>query len=146
MIRQRSSWQYSVFPRTSIWKAIQRLEKDGVVIDPSKKGYKLSQAILLPEVIASNTQLTASKRTMKHPIGRQIGIEAQGPTWPIRSPLERPRSYYYCPDQGASTCPFISSLTPPPAELLSIPLMVAGAIYKAIKDLTLIDIGYQVGQ
>ena len=48
--------------RTSIWKAIQRLEKDGVVIESlKKKGYKLvSGDILLPEVIASNTQLTVS--------------------------------------------------------------------------------------
>ena len=48
--------------RTSIWKAIQRLEKDGVIIESlKKKGYKLvSGDILLPEVIASNTQLTVS--------------------------------------------------------------------------------------
>ena len=48
--------------RTSIWKAIQRLEKDGVVIESlKKKGYKLvSGDILLPEVIASNTQLTVT--------------------------------------------------------------------------------------
>ena len=48
--------------RTSIWKAIQRLEKMGSSSNPlKKKGYRLvSGDILLPEVIASNTQLTVS--------------------------------------------------------------------------------------
>ena len=65
--------------RTSIWKAIQRLEKDGVVIESlKKKGYKLvSGDILLPEVIAKNTQLTVSlnEQCSSTQLDAKLGIE-----------------------------------------------------------------------
>ena len=68
--------ELGVFLRTSIWKAIQRLEKDGVVIESlKKKGYRLvSGDILLPDVIASNTQLTVTLNEECHStqLGRKI--------------------------------------------------------------------------
>ena len=106
--------------RTSIWKAIQRLEKDGVVIESlKKKGYKLvSGDILLPEVIASNTQLTVSlnEQCSSTQLDAKLGIEAhqegKPSTWPIRSPLEKAALVVTTTAliKGASTCPFISSL------------------------------------
>ena len=46
--------------RTSIWKAIQRLQQEGLEIDSIKnRGYKLIQGdLILPDLIQENTNLT----------------------------------------------------------------------------------------
>ena len=46
--------------RTSIWKAIQRLQQEGLVIDSIKnKGYKLIQGdLILPDLIQEKTNLS----------------------------------------------------------------------------------------
>ena len=115
--------------RTSIWKAIQRLEKDGVVIESlKKKGYRLvSGDILLPEVIASNTQLTVS-------------LNEECSSTQLDAGKGRFGRDYYSPDQGGIYMSLHLKPQLPPAELPPYTLMVAGAIYKAIKNLTLIDV------
>ena len=136
--------------RTSIWKAIQRLEKDGVVIESlKKKGYKLvSGDILLPEVIASNTQLTVSlnEQCSSTQLDAKLGIEAhqEGKALYLANSQSAGKGRfgrdYYCPDQGGIYMSLHLKPQLPPAELPPYTLMVAGAIYKAIKNLTLIDI------
>ncbi len=50
--------------RTSIWKAIQRLEKDGVVISLKRGWNMVSGDILLPDVIIKIHNWPFCKRTM----------------------------------------------------------------------------------
>ena len=136
--------------RTSIWKAIQRLEKDGVVIESlKKKGYKLvSGDILLPEVIAKNTQLTVSlnEQCSSTQLDAKLGIEThqEGKALYLANSQSAGKGRfgrdYYCPDQGGIYMSLHLKPQLPPAELPPYTLMVAGAIYKAIKNLTLIDI------
>ena len=101
--------------RTSIWKAIQRLEKDGVVIESlKKKGYRLvSGDILLPEVIASNTQLTVTLNEECHStqLDAKLGMEAhkEGRALYLAASVGTTTALI----KGASTCPFISSLNCP---------------------------------
>ena len=120
--------------RTSIWKAIQRLEKDGVVIESlKKKGYKLvSGDILLPEVIAKNTQLTVSlnedcgSTQLDAKLGIESHQEGKALYLPIRNPLERAALVVttIAPIKGASTCPLHLKPQLPPAELPPYTLMV----------------------
>mgnify|MGYP001085298759 CR=1 FL=1 len=130
--------------RTSIWKAIQRLEKDGVVIESlKKKGYKLvSGDILLPEVIASNTQLTVSlnEECSSTQLDAKLGIEAhkEGNALYLAKSQSAGKGRfgrdYYSPDQGGIYMSLHLKPQLPPAELPPYTLMVAGAIYKAIKN------------
>ncbi|EQC77218.1 Biotin-protein ligase / Biotinoperon repressor [Streptococcus sp. HSISM1] len=136
--------------RTSIWKAIQRLEKDGVVIESlKKKGYRLvSGDILLPEVIASNTQLTVTLNEECHStqLDAKLGMEAhkEGRALYLATSQSAGKGRfgrdYYSPDQGGIYMSLHLKPQLPPAELPPYTLMVAGAIYKAIKNLTLIDV------
>ena len=136
--------------RTSIWKAIQRLEKYGVVIESlKKKGYRLvSGDILLPDVIASNTQLTVTLNEECHStqLDAKLGIEAhkEGKALYLAKSQSAGKGRfgrdYYSPDQGGIYMSLHLKPQLPPAELPPYTLMVAGAIYKAIKNLTLIDI------
>ena len=81
--------------RTSIWKAIQRLEKEGIEIESVKKrGYKiLSGDLLIPQVIEEHCPLTVSYNP--HSLSTQLDAKNA---------------------------------------------MVAAAIYKALKNLALLDI------
>ena len=136
--------------RTSIWKAIQRLEKDGVVIESlKKKGYRLvSGDILLPEVIANNTQLTVTLNEECHStqLDAKLGMEAhkEGRALYLAKSQSAGKGRfgrdYYSPDQGGIYMSLHLKPQLPPAELPPYTLMVAGAIYKAIKNLTLIDV------
>lgn len=136
--------------RTSIWKAIQRLEKEGVVIESlKKKGYKLiSGDILLPEVIASNTNLNVSlnEHCSSTQLDAKLGMEAnhEGNTLYLANSQSAGKGRfgrsYYCPDQGGIYMSLHLKPQLPPAELPPYTLMVAAAICKAIKNLTLIDV------
>lgn len=136
--------------RTSIWKAIQRLEKEGVVIESlKKKGYKLiSGDILLPEVIASNTHLNVSlnEHCSSTQLDAKLGMEAnhEGNTLYLANSQSAGKGRfgrsYYCPDQGGIYMSLHLKPQLPPADLPPYTLMVAAAICKAIKNLTLIDV------
>ncbi|QRO08463.1 HTH domain protein (plasmid) [Streptococcus oralis] len=66
--------------RTSIWKAIQRLQQEGLEIDSIKnRGYKLIQGdLILPELIQENTNLTIRYKpeTKSTQTDAKEGIEA----------------------------------------------------------------------
>ena len=113
--------------RTSIWKAIQRLEKEGVVIESlKKKGYKLiSGDILLPEVIASNTHLNVSlnEHCSSTQLDAKLGMEAnrEGKTLYLANSQSAGKGRfgrrYYCPDQGGIYMSLHLKPQLPPAEL-----------------------------
>ncbi|KXT73624.1 Biotin-protein ligase / Biotin operon repressor [Streptococcus sp. DD10] len=136
--------------RTSVWKAIQRLEKEGLIIQSVRnKGYKLIGGDLL----------LASKIEELAPIKVSINSHCQSTQLDAKRAIEqggKPNTLYLAPFQSAGRGRFGRSYYCPPQggiymslhlkpnstyqNLPSYTLLVAGAIYKAIKDLTLIDV------
>ena len=136
--------------RTSIWKAIQRLQQEGLEIDSIKnRGYKLIQGdLILPDLIQENTNLTISYKpeTKSTQTDAKEGIEAgnQGNTLYLstcqtagRGRFQRP---YYSPSQGGIYMSLHIQPNLPYDKLPSYTLLVAAAVYKAIKNLTMIEL------
>ena len=136
--------------RTSIWKAIQRLQQEGLMIDSIKnRGYKLIQGdLILPGLIQEKTNLTIrykpeSKSTQTD---AKEGIETgnQGNTLYLstcqtagRGRFQRP---YYSPSQGGIYMSLHIQPNLPYEKLPSYTILVASAVYKAIKNLTMIEV------
>ncbi|WP_247952327.1 bifunctional biotin--[acetyl-CoA-carboxylase] ligase/biotin operon repressor BirA [Streptococcus oralis] len=136
--------------RTSIWKAIQRLQQEGLEIDSIKnRGYKLIQGdLILPDLIQENTNLTIryKPKTKSTQTDAKEGIEAgiQGNTLYLstcqtagRGRFQRP---YYSPSQGGIYMSLHIQPNLPYEKLPSYTLLVAAAVYKAIKNLTMIEV------
>ena len=119
--------------RTSIWKAIHRLQQEGLEIDSIKnRGYNLTIRYK-PET--KSTQTDAKE-----------GIEAgnQGNTLYLstcqtagRGRFQRP---YYSPSQGGIYMSLHIQPNLPYEKLPSYTLLVAAAVCKAIKNLTMIEV------
>ena len=136
--------------RTSIWKAIQRLQQEGLEIDSIKnRGYKLIQGdLILPDLIQENTNITIRYKpeTKSTQTDAKEGIEAgnKGNTLYLstcqtagRGRFQRP---YYSPSQGGI---YMSLHIQPNLHYEKLPsytLLVAAAVYKAIKNLTMIEV------
>ena len=136
--------------RTSIWKAIQRLQQEGLEIDSIKnRGYKLIQGdLILPDLIQENTNLTIRYKpeTKSTQTDAKEGIEAgnNGNTLYLstcqtagRGRFQRP---YYSPSQGGIYMSLHIQPNLPYEKLPSYTLLVAAAVYKAIKNLTMIEV------
>ncbi len=136
--------------RTSIWKAIQRLQQEGLEIDSIKnRGYKLIQGdLILPDLIQENTNLTIRYKpeTKSTQTDAKEGIEAgnKGNTLYLstcqtagRGRFQRP---YYSPSQGGIYMSLHIQPNLPYDKLPSYTLLVAAAVYKAIKNLTMIEV------
>ncbi|KXT84855.1 bifunctional biotin--[acetyl-CoA-carboxylase] ligase/biotin operon repressor BirA [Streptococcus oralis] len=136
--------------RTSIWKAIQRLQQEGLEIDSIKnRGYKLIQGdLILPDLIQENTNLTIHYKpeTKSTQTDAKEGIEAgnKGNTLYLstcqtagRGRFQRP---YYSPSQGGIYMSLHIQPNLPYEKLPSYTLLVAAAVYKAIKNLTMIEV------
>ena len=136
--------------RTSIWKAIQRLQQEGLEIDSIKnRGYKLIQGdLILPGLIQEKTNLTIHYKpeTKSTQTDAKEGIEAgnQGNTLYLstcqtagRGRFQRP---YYSPSQGGIYMSLHIQPNLPYEKLPSYTLLVAAAVYKAIKNLTMIEV------
>ena len=136
--------------RTSIWKAIQRLQQEGLAIDSIKnRGYKLIQGdLILPDLIQEKTNLTIRYKpeTKSTQTDAKEGIEAgnKGNTLYLstcqtagRGRFQRP---YYSPSQGGIYMSLHIQPNLPYEKLPSYTLLVAAAVYKAIKNLTMIEV------
>ena len=136
--------------RTSIWKAIQRLQQEGLEIDSIKnRGYKLIQGdMILPDLIQEKTNLTIRYKpeTKSTQTDAKEGIEAgnKGNTLYLstcqtagRGRFQRP---YYSPSQGGIYMSLHIQPNLPYEKLPSYTLLVAAAVYKAIKNLTMIEV------
>ena len=136
--------------RTSIWKAIQRLQQEGLEIDSIKnRGYKLIQGdLILPDLIQKNTNLTIRYKpeTKSTQTDAKEGIEAgnQGNTLYLstcqtagRGRFQRP---YYSPSQGGIYMSLHIQPNLPYEKLPSYTLLEAAAVCKAIKNLTMIEV------
>ena len=118
--------------RTSIWKAIQKLEKEGIQIESVKnRGYRLLDGdLLLPSWIEEHSPVKVSfnpdcKSTQ---IDAKTGMEAGAPS----------DTLYLATSQSAGRGHLKPNL--PFDQIPSYTILTAGAIYKAIKNLTLMDI------
>ncbi|MFS9365532.1 bifunctional biotin--[acetyl-CoA-carboxylase] ligase/biotin operon repressor BirA [Streptococcus oralis subsp. tigurinus] len=136
--------------RTSIWKAIQRLQQEGLEIDSIKnRGYKLIQGdLILPDLIQEKANLIVHYKpeTKSTQTDAKEGIEAgnKGNTLYLstcqtagRGRFQRP---YYSPSQGGI---YMSLHIQPNLHYEKLPsytLLVAAAVYKAIKNLTMIEV------
>ena len=136
--------------RTSIWKAIQRLQQEGLVIDSIKnKGYKLIQGdLILPDLIQDKTNLIIlyKPETKSTQTDAKEGIEAGNKRNTLylstcqtagRGRFQRP---YYSPSQGGIYMSLHIQPNLPYEKLPSYTLLVAAAVYKAIKNLTMIEV------
>ena len=136
--------------RTSIWKAIQRLQQEGLEIDSIKnRGYKLIQGdLILPDLIQEKTNLTIRYKpeTKSTQTDAKEGIEAgnKGNTLYLstcqtagRGRFQRP---YYSPSQGGIYMSLHIQPNLPYEKLPSYTLLVAAAVCKAIKNLTMIEV------
>ncbi len=136
--------------RTSIWKAIQRLQQEGLEIDSIKnRGYKLIQGdLILPDLIQEKTKLTIryKSETKSTQTDAKEGIEggSLGNSLYLstcqtagRGRFQRP---YYSPSQGGIYMSLHIQPNLPYEKLPSYTLLVAAAVYKAIKNLTMIEV------
>lgn len=136
--------------RTSIWKAIQRLQQEGLVIDSIKnRGYKLIQGdLILPDLIQEETNLIIRYKpeTKSTQTDAKEGIEAGNKENTLylstcqtagRGRFQRP---YYSPSQGGIYMSLHIQPNLPYEKLPSYTLLVAAAVYKAIKNLTMIEV------
>ena len=135
--------------RTSIWKAIKRLEQEGIEIDSIKnKGYKLVNGdLILPELLEQNLLIKISfkseTRSTQLDAKEAIDLGNEANTLYLASYQTAGRGRFqrsfYSP-QGGIYMTLHLKPNLPYDQLPSYTLLVAGAIYKAIKNLTLIDV------
>ena len=136
--------------RTSVWKAIQRLQQEGLEIDSIKnRGYKLLHGdLILPQEIEANipilVQFKPITKSTQSDAKEAMEAGAKGDTLYLstgqtmgRGRFQRP---YYSPEQGGI---YMSLHLKPNLSYLDLPaytLLTAAAIYKAVKNLCLIDL------
>ena len=136
--------------RTSVWKAIQRLQQEGLEIDSIKnRGYKLLRGdLILPQEIENNSPITVQfkpiTKSTQTDAKEAMEASAKGDTLYLstgqtmgRGRFQRP---YYSPEQGGI---YMSLHLKPNLSYLDLPaytLLTAAAIYKAVKNLCLIDL------
>lgn len=136
--------------RTSVWKAIQRLEKEGIQIDSVKnRGYKIKQGdLLLAEEITAIApiQVSINPNCQSTQLDAKAAIDTggEGDTLYL-APYQtdgkgRFGRHYYCPEQGGIYMSLHLKPQLPFEDLPSYTLLTAASICKAIKDLTLIDV------
>lgn len=136
--------------RTSVWKAIQRLQQEGLDINSIKnKGYKLlSGDLILPKEIEEKAPIRVcyKAKTRSTQLDAKEGVEQKHPAPTLylstqqtagRGRFQRP---YYSPEQGGIYMTLHLQPNLPYEELPSYTLLVAAAIYQAVKHLTLIEL------
>ena len=136
--------------RTSVWKAIQRLQQEGLEIDSIKnRGYKLLDGdLILPQEIEANSPITVQFKpsTKSTQTDAKEAMEAgeKGDRLYLstsqtmgRGRFQRP---YFSPDKGGIYMSLHLQPNLPYQNLPAYTLLTAGAIYKAIKNLSLIDV------
>lgn len=136
--------------RTSVWKAIQRLQQEGLEIDSIKnRGYKLLHGdLILPQEIEANSPISVQfkpiTKSTQSDAKEAMEAGAKGGTLYLstaqtmgRGRFQRP---YYSPEQGGI---YMSLHLKPNLSYLDLPaytLLTAASIYKAVKNLCLIDL------
>lgn len=135
--------------RTSIWKAIQQLEKQGLVIDSLKhRGYRLLEGdLLLPDWLAEQVPFTISfqANSQSTQLDAKKGIESGHPgnclyLAPSQTGAKgRFGREFFAPQQGGIYMSLHLRPLLPLGELPAYTVLLAASIVSAIKDLTGIE-------
>ena len=136
--------------RTSIWKAIQKLEKEGIQIESVKnRGYRLTAGdLLIPDWIEANSpvQVSFNPDCQSTQMDAKAGMEAGRPanTLYLAAAQSAGRGRFgrsfFCPSQGGFYMSLHLKPNLPFDQLPSYTILTAGAIYKAVKNLTLMEV------
>ena len=136
--------------RTSIWKAIQKLEKEGIQIESVKnRGYRLTAGdLLIPDWIEEHSpvQVSFNPDCQSTQMDAKAGMEAGCPadTLYLAAAQSAGRGRFgrafFCPNQGGFYMSLHLKPNLPFDQLPSYTILTAGAIYKAVKNLTLIEV------
>ena len=136
--------------RTSIWKAIQKLEKEGIQIESVKnRGYRLTAGdLLITDWIEANSpvQVSFNPDCQSTQMDAKAGMEAGRPanTLYLAAAQSAGRGRFgrafFCPSQGGFYMSLHLKPNLPFDQLPSYTILTAGAIYKAVKNLTLIEV------
>ncbi|MBP2619770.1 bifunctional biotin--[acetyl-CoA-carboxylase] ligase/biotin operon repressor BirA [Streptococcus panodentis] len=136
--------------RTSVWKAIQTLEKEGVVIESVKnRGYRLKAGdLLIPQWIEQEAPIAVSfnpdcqSTQMDAKAGIEAGAAADTLYLAAAQSAGRGRfgRAFFCPKQGGFYMSLHLRPDLPFDQLPSYTILTAGAVYKAVKNLCLIDV------
>ena len=136
--------------RTSIWKAIQKLEKEGIQIESVKnRGYQLIAGdLLIPDWIEEHSpvQVSVNPDCQSTQMDAKAGMEAGRPadTLYLAAAQSAGRGRFgrafFCPSQGGFYMSLHLKPNLPFDQLPSYTILTAGAIYKAVKNLTLIEV------
>ena len=136
--------------RTSIWKAIQKLEKEGIQIESVKnRGYRLTAGdLLIPDWIEAHSPVQVSfnpdcqSTQMDAKAGMEVGRPADTLYLAAAQSAGRGRfgRAFFCPSQGGFYMSLHLKPNLPFDQLPSYTILTAGAIYKAVKNLTLIEV------
>ena len=136
--------------RTSIWKAIQKLEKEGIQIESVKnRGYRLTAGdLLIPNWIEEHSpvQVSFNPDCQSTQMDAKAGMEAGRPanTLYLAAAQSAGRGRFgrafFCPSQGGFYMSLHLKPNLPFDQAPAYTLMVAAAIYKALKNLALLDV------
>ena len=136
--------------RTSIWKAIQKLEKEGIQIESVKnRGYQLIAGdLLIPDWIEEHSpvQVSFNPDCQSTQMDAKAGMEAGRPadTLYLAAAQSTGRGRFgrafFCPSQGGFYMSLHLKPNLPFDQLPSYTILTAGAIYKAVKNLTLMEV------
>ena len=136
--------------RTSIWKAIQKLEKEGIQIESVKnRGYRLTAGdLLIPDWIEAHSpvQVSFNPDCQSTQMDAKTGMEAGQPanTLYLAAAQSAGRGRFgrsfFCPSQGGFYMSLHLKPNLPFDQLPSYTILTAGAIYKAVKNLTLMEV------
>ena len=136
--------------RTSIWKAIQKLEKEGIQIESVKnRGYRLTAGdLLIPDWIEEHSpvQVSFNPDCQSTQMDAKAGMEAGCPadTLYLAAAQSAGRGRFgrafFCPNQGGFYMSLHLKPNLPFDQLPSYTILTAGAIYKAVKNLTLMEV------
>ena len=136
--------------RTSIWKAIQKLEKEGIQIESVKnRGYRLTAGdLLIPDWIEEHSPVQVSfnpdcqSTQMDAKAGMEVGRPADTLYLAAAQSAGRGRfgRAFFCPSQGGFYMSLHLKPNLPFDQLPSYTILTAGAIYKAVKNLTLMEV------
>lgn len=138
--------------RTSIWKAIQHLEKEGLVIDSVKnRGYKLlSGDLLLPDWIEKHSpvQVYFNPQSSSTQLDAKKGMEAGNPADSLYLASQQTAAQgrfgrpFYASNQGGIYMSLHLQPNLPFDELPPYTILTAASVYQAILNLT--DIKTQI--
>ena len=136
--------------RTSIWKAIQKLEKEGIQIESVKnRGYRLTAGdLLIPDWIEAHSPVQVSfnpdcqSTQMDAKAGMEVGRPADTLYLAAAQSAGRGRfgRAFFCPSRGGFYMSLHLKPNLPFDQLPSYTILTAGAIYKAVKNLTLMEV------